>query len=966
MVPLLHATSLLSNVVKERRFAHLQPATACIISCVRSILTEVGCLQRDALLLKKYAVLARERKRILADLGALVESAKTASSNGQEVNEVQREEEADGMLKLAGQLFTHIRSFLVVAAQCGVDVRPPSPAQTKGEGSEVGGKGSVEGRWDSQEGTLVRSDGDNEVWDGRVKGAGKGTTNGVEERLRIKRERETTVTPSGHMRAKSLSDLKNRPQADEDPPPMPTNDGGKTRGKLQSLGRAAGKQWAAQQAANNQVYGKRFVSEPVTRPHPHHKSAQSSVSSIASTSSSLSSSSGSASSHETSAAPSFIFPTGPTPSPVLLAALRHTHDTYLSTIAAFIGHAHSHSRTSHASSTGHMYDLVREVVEVVCKLLTIVDAVLKCEDANSMKKPDLRRAKDGLYEVTSVLADAVRRLTTSVRVADNMNGEEGEAGEEEEKVALLRCATNALKAGADCVGAVKKCMQRAGGDRPLVIMLPDPDGEDGASTNGVYTYTPSKFSAHHQYSHSQPYAKPITPTSHARSRSALQQLRYAHGVADGDDDDLTIQAQTVSFNVDETLSKPKPEAADEHNLLGSPELELGDEARPEEPSDTEDGQDDWTREVNREKPLPPLQIPTPSELISRPASPMSAVSIVPTDDGTTWDGSHSTQSHQLMQDKLRHGELPPVPEAGVPDLPHSQSDPLAWLLSHDYPAEDVAYNSEGQLVGATLEALVERMTPHDALVEPAFAAVFFMTFRQFTTPTELVGTLIARYNILPPPGLTDGEMYLWQQQKGLPVRLRVSNFVKSWLENYWRAPDNAVLPELAAFTRDALSAMFPIPSQRILDLIQSRITAQETGFSPKPDRMRDAGFSLNPPSLPPSEVPRPIMTKAVLQALRAKNYSAIAVTDFDALELARQLTMMECTLYCAILPEEVLETGQTGAVYPVNVKAVSSLSTVITGWVAESILNEPDTKKRTALVKFFIKVADVSSHTLYS
>ena len=41
-----------------------------------------------------------------------------------------------------------------------------------------------------------------------------------------------------------------------------------------------------------------------------------------------------------------------------------------------------------------------------------------------------------------------------------------------------------------------------------------------------------------------------------------------------------------------------------------------------------------------------------------------------------------------------------------------------------------------------------------------------------------------------------------------------------------------------------------------------------------------------------------------------------------------------------------------------NVKAVTSLSTAITGWVAESILNEPDTKKRTALVKFFIKLAD--------
>ena len=68
---------------------------------------------------------------------------------------------------------------------------------------------------------------------------------------------------------------------------------------------------------------------------------------------------------------------------------------------------------------------------------------------------------------------------------------------------------------------------------------------------------------------------------------------------------------------------------------------------------------------------------------------------------------------------------------------------------------------------------------------------------------------------------------------------------------------------------------------------------------------------------------------------------------------------MEGHLYCQIQPEEILESGQEGARPPLNVKAVSSLSTVITGWVAESILDEPDLKKRTTLVKFFVKVVDV-------
>lgn len=337
------------------------------------------------------------------------------------------------------------------------------------------------------------------------------------------------------------------------------------------------------------------------------------------------------------------------------------------------------------------------------------------------------------------------------------------------------------------------------------------------------------------------------------------------------------------------------------------------------------------------------------------------MSFAPTDDGTTWEGSlrHHGGTHSL-EEKLLNGELPAVPEMSAVDF--ERPDLSTYILSHDHAPEDVAYNTEGQLVGATLEALVERMTPHDSLVEPPFAAVFFLTFRQFVTPEELIDTLIARYNIMPPEGVPMDDQYIWQQRKGLPVRLRVSNFIKSWLESYWRpSVDNAILPTLHKFTSEALSMMFPIPSQRILELIRQWQVASDAGITPKVDRVRDAGIPLNPPSVSPSEIPRPIMTKTLLGSLRGKAFPSISVTDFDPLELARQMTVMECTLYCAILPEEVLETGKPNLNNLGNVRAVTTLSTVITGWVAESILNEPDTKKRTNLVKFFIKLADVSS-----
>ncbi|CAL1712901.1 unnamed protein product [Somion occarium] len=883
MVPLLQGISLLQNAVKANRVAHYQPSTACVLSCVRTLLSEVGCLARDAPMLKQYPVLARERKQILSGLASLVSQAKKASAEG--LHDQQRELEVESMVRLAGQLFAHVRGFLVSAVQCGVSVQPTSHALSSQFSSS-------DGRWDSQEGTLVRSDnsanpflGDyGTSWDS------KGTTNGIAER---RRQRESTATPS--LRAKSMSDLRTKVKEHASIiPALP-----KTNMQKQP--------WSVVTPV------RRFASGGTVG----HKVTQPSVSSV-------SSSSSFSSNESIGTPPTPMFPTGPSSTAEVMDALRHTHDNYLSTIAAFIGHAHSHSRTSHASSTGHMYDLVREVVEMVCKLLTIVEAVLRHPGIPLHKAQDLRAAKEGVYNVTSTLADSVRMLTTEPSP---------DISEEEEKTTLLRSATNALKAGSDCVNAVKKCLQRPTGERPFVIDLPD------VGDVGLSVYTPSKFS----------HRAPIRGgrLRDASSMNALRELYRVNGVS-GDEEDLTIQAQTDSFA--DTTVRLNGEANESHEkpTIVIPETDGSLSASPSPSPVPASAVDD--------KPLPPVR-PSLDSVSLRPSSP---VSFAPTeDDRTTWEGSHQRhhQATQSLEEKLIHGDLPAVPENVITDLP--RPDPMSWILSHDHDPEDVAYNSEGQLVGATLPALVERMTPHDSLVEPPFAAVFFLTFRQFTSPPELLDALIARYNIMPPQGIHEQDLFLWQQRKGLPVRLRVSNFVKSWLESYWRPEvDNVVLTPLFNFTRDALALMFPVPSQRILELLAQWQAAGDSGVAMKVDRVRDAGFNLNPPLLSPSDIPRPVINKTLFSALKIRNYNSVSLTDFDPAELGRQLTTMECQLYCAIQPEEILETGQDGGIYARNVKAVTSLSTVITGWVAESILDEPDTKKRTALVKFFIKVAD--------
>ncbi|KAG1882008.1 ras guanine nucleotide exchange factor domain-containing protein [Suillus tomentosus] len=855
MVNLLHSLSLLQSAVRSNRIAHFQPSTACIISCVRFILSSTECLPREAPLLKRFPTLAQERKQILSVLASLVSQAKKASDETQD--EDLRETEIEGMLKLGGQVFSQVRRFLAVAVQCGIDLperrQPVTPDEAIANASGLQGQVSPAGPEDR----IPASVSPDSV-----------TPSHLSSRLATPRQPHSPdgVLQKTAPRTKSLGDLRLQRRL------AAYQDSDSTISPLLPHRTILSRSKKDQYLVFERVAGK-------------HKADMPSISSISSFSS--------VSSGESPKPPAMPpFPSGPSTSSKVMEALKFTHDQYLSTIAAFIGHAHSHSRSSHASSTGQMYDLVREVVEMVCKLLTIVEAVMRHPEIPLHKIGNLKSAKERLYTVTSSLAESVRLLTVPLPP---------DLTEESEKASLIRSATAACKAGADCVSAVKICLNRASGERQFIIQIPTTSDSDPAP------FTPSKFSRR---------------TGHTPALSLpTHQSLYHNGI---DEDDLTVQALTPPSPTPNATSV-RDRSSDTSNVTAT--SCPSDGSHDTQPTTPEGGILSMS-DHDLMKSMEPVSSPSPA-----------------VDDGRA-DERQDRQTIDTFEERLINDE---------PVTLQVKRDPLG----HDSSTNDVVLNNEGHLVAATMEALFERMTPHDSIVDPAFSAVFFLTFRLFSTPLALVEALINRYNIMPPSNLSEDEMSIWQQHKGIPIRLRVSNFVKTWLEMYWRSEiDDIALSHLSSFTKDALLHYFPAPSHRILDLISMRQDSNTSLVSPKSERVRDPGMSINPPSYTLSEVPRPTMTKALLATLRGKNFDTVAITDFDALELARQLTIMECDLYCAIQPEEVLETGQEGTKPPVNVRAVSSLSTVITGWVAENILDEHDIKKRTLLVKFFIKVAD--------
>jgi son of sevenless len=421
MVPLLHAVSLLQNAVCSNRIAHFQPSVACIISCVRSILTAVGCLSRDAHVVRQFPSLAQERKRVLSDLAAIVNQAKAASVEG--LDDDEREVQVEKMVRLGGQVFSRVRRFLIIAARCGVKIPdkrisieyPPMLLESLSS--------QAPDRLSSRE-SLVSSS----------------TTENEDETLRLTQSQtKNAFSHSPQVRAHDISRSAAR---------------ARSMGDLR-LGRKTTLETEPLPVLNpSQSQNPRILAPAESRLNRHKQGP--SISSVSSSSSFTS-----ADSALSPASPAF--PSGPSTYEELMEALRRTHNQYLSTIAAFIGHAHVHSRSSHAASTGHMYELVREIVEIVCKLLVVVEAVLHHPTVPVHKVANLKLAKDGLYNVTSGLAESVRLLTGSLPP---------DMTEEQEKMALIRSATDALKAGADCVAAVKMCLNRSTGEQPFVIERP--------------------------------------------------------------------------------------------------------------------------------------------------------------------------------------------------------------------------------------------------------------------------------------------------------------------------------------------------------------------------------------------------------------------------------------------------------------------------------------------------------------
>ncbi|CAG8534743.1 7445_t:CDS:10, partial [Diversispora eburnea] len=263
-----------------------------------------------------------------------------------------------------------------------------------------------------------------------------------------------------------------------------------------------------------------------------------------------------------------------------------------------------------------------------------------------------------------------------------------------------------------------------------------------------------------------------------------------------------------------------------------------------------------------------------------------------------------------------------------------------WFLNYDYESSEIVFNMENHVKGGTLKALVERLTMHDVL-DSNFIATFLLTYRSFCTTDEFFDMLVKRFLITPPENLTKEENETWIEKKQTPIRLRVFNIMKGWLENYYiDGDDSHCLERIREFVSTVMHENMAFASASLIKVIETR----------QQQKNSDTIFKKlvpNAQSPPPSILP--------------KSMRKLKFLDLDPLEIARQLTIIESRLYNKIKPVECLnkawsksEDEKNDDEEPAqNIKAM-----IVNRWVAESILNQPEVKKRCALIKHFVAVAD--------
>ena len=620
--------------------------------------------------------------------------------------------------------------------------------------------------------------------------------------------------------------------------------------------------------------------------------------------------------------------------------LNTSHDTFLSYLGSFIGRSHLQSQSS-----SDLLTTIRKSVTAGRELLMVVEVVCG-HDATSFEY--LEPAKEAMHERITKLVSSARDILTSSEADDDvvMPQQNGQ---------LLMAATGCVKAAGECVAKTRFVIERIGNfefeaqTEGLGLGI-DVDSfgamvelEKDAKSASTESTTEEVATPQEPVTRPPPppliipsYEKPLPEVPAYSTTADDNTARLSPGSLQPVAEDETVPSESTDSKRSSrrSLLPPLP------RMSGSPLMGQEDYSPSENSSAGHDGE---FRPSNRSESIAVSSSGTSSTYLSSMRDSESSLLSQASTRATTPDLAAYVPRNQPSMSEL---SLTGSQSTLADDADEGESKILEKTFAHE-----LLHNKEGHITGGTLQALVERLTTHDSTPDSMFVSTFYLTFRLFATPIELAKALIDRFEYVGESPHIAG-----------PVRLRVYNVFKGWLESHWRnLSDLEALSLIESFAEEMLGRVLPGAGRRLLELARKASSIDGPLVPRQVSSMGKTSTSIA--QYIPADTPLPVttMSKSSINAL--KNWkmggSPPTILEFDPLELARQLTIKEMTIFCSIMPEELLgsEWTKRSGSNAVNVRAMSTLSTDLSNLVADTILQYDDAKKRAVIIKHWIKIA---------
>ncbi|KAJ6257222.1 hypothetical protein Dda_8110 [Drechslerella dactyloides] len=596
-------------------------------------------------------------------------------------------------------------------------------------------------------------------------------------------------------------------------------------------------------------------------------------------------------------------PESPIQSVLATARLNFNYDSLLSRLATYIGTIHLK-----APLPSRLYVLTKEAVDVSKDFLHIVDLVQERGGSEDTLEPCKTTFKDEM----DVLVEEAKRL---VKPLLDHEEEKPLAGSESQP--LIDAATKCVQGATQCFDAALGLLEKIGdfditseskpdvsqigiGITTTIPTAPVVDGIEAPVTPTTPTSPTSPTSP------KSPHMAPSAPSSPVALRLNLDKSLPL----------LPALTSPASKPVPTPPPKDTPTEDKHQSLESTGGASVSMQRADSQHSATSDEEKTSTRATtpNQDEGETPL------------ASPKPVVSI---------DTSVSLQEYTDSQS----GSTPQTP---VDEKPSESGSQIHNLVTKD-----------GQISIASVTALIEQMTMPDSKPDITFVTTFFTTFRCWSSPLEITKALIDRFDEI------DGSL-----PGSTPIRIRVYNVFKQWLETHWKKEsDIDVLPLIRDFATNKLTPALQSPGERLQELVEKVVNLEaDTSLVPRePATLQKtrSTVALNQiAAMPEARVTRNQYT--ILKNFQASGGEVPSILEFDPHEIARQLTVKDQKIFCQIAPHELLgkEWTKKEGSRAVNVSAMTHLSTDMAHWVAFTILNDGDPKRRAAIIKHWIKVAD--------